>query len=127
MNAAYEFLGKEKGIKALVDRFYVLMDTLPEATDIRAMHPPDLTESRQKLYEFLVGRLGGPPLYIEKYGHPRLRGRHMPFAIDTPAAQAWMLCMNTALNEQVAPGPEREEISAFFNQVAQFMRNRADG
>ena len=127
MNKAYEFLGREDGIRALVDRFYDLMDTLPEATKIRAMHPPDLTSSRQKLTEFLVGRFGGPPLYTEKYGHPRLRARHMPFHIDTAAADAWMSCMNTALDERIGSSPEREELSVFFGQVAQFMRNRDDG
>ena len=107
MNKAYEFLGREDGIRALVDRFYDVIDTLPDAAAIRAMHPPDLTESRDKLYFFLVGRFGGPPLYEQRFGHPRLRGRHMPFAIDTDAAEAWMLCMDTALDEQVGPGPER--------------------
>ena len=124
MNKAYEFLGREDGIRALVDRFYDLMDTLPDAKTIRDMHPRDLTESRDKLYFFLVGRFGGPPLYTEKYGHPRLRARHMPFAVDTAAAEAWMMCMNTALDEQIGAGPERDEISAFFEQVAMFMRNR---
>lgn len=124
MNKAYDFLGKQDGIRALVDRFYDLMETLPEAATIRAMHPPDLTESREKLFEFLVGRFGGPPLYTDKYGHPRLRGRHMPFAVDTAAAEAWMLCMDSALNEQIEAGAERDEISAFFRQVAMFMRNR---
>ena len=124
MNKAYEFLGREDGIRALVDRFYDLMDTLPEAKKIRDMHPPDLTESRDKLYFFLVGRFGGPPLYTERYGHPRLRGRHMPFAVDTAAADAWMTCMNSALDEQIGSGPERDAISAFFEQVAMFMRNR---
>lgn len=124
MNKAYEFLGREDGIRALVDRFYDLMDTLPDAKTIRDMHPRDLTESRDKLYFFLVGRFGGPPLYTEKYGHPRLRARHMPFAVDTAAAEAWMMCMNTALDEQIGAGPERDEISTFFEQVAMFMRNR---
>ena len=126
MNKAYEFLGREDGIRALVDRFYDVMDTLPDAAAIRAMHPPDLTESRDKLYFFLVGRFGGPPLYTERFGHPRLRGRHMPFAVDTGAAEAWLACMDAALDEQVGPGPERDEISAFFRQVAMFMRNRPD-
>ena len=124
MSNAYTFLGEEDGIRALVDRFYELMDTLPEARTICELHPPDLTESRDKLTWFLVGRFGGPPLYQQRFGHPRLRGRHMPFAIDTAAADAWMLCMDTALEERLGDRPEREELSAFFRQVALFMRNR---
>ena len=124
MNKAYEFLGREDGVRALVDRFYDLMDTIPQAKTIRALHPPDLSESRDKLYWFLVGRFGGPPLYQQRFGHPRLRGRHMPFAVDTAAAEAWLLCMGKALDEQVGPGPERDEISDFFRQVAMFMRNQ---
>ncbi len=122
--SAYEFLGREEGLRRLVDRFYELMDTLPEAATIRAMHPQDLSESAEKLWMFLVGRFGGPQLYVEKHGHPRLRGRHMPFAVDDEAARAWMLCMDQALEEQVAEGAEREELSAFFTHIAQHMKNR---
>ena len=125
MSSAYEVLGEEAGIRALVDRFYDLMDTLPEAATIRAMHPPNLSESRDKLTWFLVGRFGGPPLYEERYRHPRLRARHMPFAVDTDAANAWMLCMNTALEELVDDPGVRAQLSEFFNHVAMFMRNRA--
>lgn len=121
---AYEYLGKEEGIRRLVDRFYELMDTLPEAATIRAMHPDDLTESADKLTMFLVGRFGGPNLYVEKHGHPRLRMRHLPFAVDAAAAAAWMKCMNQAMDEQVEPGAARDELRAFFAHVAQHMRNR---
>ena len=80
-DAPFERIGGEEGVRALVDRFYDLMDTLPEAAGIRAMHPRDLRMSREKLYLFLVGWLGGPPLYVERFGHPRLRARHLPFPI----------------------------------------------
>ena len=122
----YEMLGKEDGLRRLVERFYDLMDTLPEAQTIRRMHPKDLTESQNKLIWFLSGRMGGPNTYIEKYGHPRLRMRHMPFAIDTNAADAWMLCMRQALEEEVSSEPLKVELLAFFEHVAMFMRNRAD-
>jgi hemoglobin len=122
---AYELLGKEEGIRRLVDRFYEHMDTQPDAAVIRAMHAKDLTQSRHRLWMFLVGRFGGPQLYLEERGHPRLRGRHMPFAVDQAAADAWMLCMNLALEEQVEEGPARTELSAFFSMVANHMRNKA--
>jgi hemoglobin len=123
MNKAFELLGGEAGIRALVDRFYALMDSLPEAATIRAMHPADLTASRDKLLWFLVGRFGGPPMYEQRFGHPRLRMRHAPFAVDSAAAEAWMRCMDGALAEQVPDEAIRAELSSFFRQVAMFMRN----
>jgi hemoglobin len=121
---AYEFLGQEAGIRRLVDRFYELMDSLPVAATIRAMHPADLEESADKLALFLVERFGGPSVYSSQRGHPRLRARHMPFAVDAAAAEAWMACMRQALEEQVRSGPERDELVAFFDHVANHMRNR---
>ena len=104
----YEILGGAEGVRALVDRFYDLMDELPEAADIRAMHPEDLAESREKLYLFLSGWTGGPPLYMQKHGHPRLRARHLPFPIGIAERDAWMLCMTRALEEH--EGLPRDEI-----------------
>lgn len=121
---AYEYLGREAGIEALVHRFYELMDSLPEAATIRAMHPDDLAESERKLAAFLVERFGGPAVCSSERGHPRLRARHMPFVVDQAAADAWMLCMRQALQEQVEEGPARTEIEAFLHHVAQNMRNR---
>ncbi|MCP4809176.1 MAG: group II truncated hemoglobin [Proteobacteria bacterium] len=122
--SAFEFLGGEAGLRELVDTFYRYMDTLPEAQAIRRMHPKDLTESADKLWMFLVGRFGGPNLYVEKHGHARLRGRHMPFAIGEDAADAWMICMDRALEDHVPAGVERDELSAFFRMVCNRMRNR---
>ena len=122
----YDLLGKEDGIFKLVDRFYELMDTLPEAKAIRAMHPKNLSESKKKLAWFLCGRFGGPNLYVETFGHPRLRMRHMPFAIDSVAANAWMACMDQALDERVSDTALKNEIKGFFAHVADFMRNRPD-
>ncbi len=121
---AYEFLGQEAGIRRLVERFYALMDSLPAAQGIRAMHPGNLDESVDKLALFLIERFGGPPDYSAQRGHPMLRARHMPFPIDAAAADAWMLCMRQAMAEQVPAGPERTELEAFFQHVAQHMRNR---
>ena len=119
----YERIGGADGTRALVDRFYDLMDTLPEAQALRAMHPPSLEESRQKLYEFMCGWLGGPPLYMQKRGHPRLRARHMPFAVDTGARDAWMLCMTRALDELVTDTDARDKLKVGLHNLADHMRN----
>lgn len=119
----YERLGGDAAVRALVDRFYDLMDALPEARTVREMHPADLTLSREKLYEFLSGWLGGPALYIEKYGHPRLRARHLPVRIGPAERDQWMLCMRGALAETVADGPLRRELEQAIGRVAEHMRN----
>lgn len=102
----YETLGGEVAVQHLVDRFYAHMDELPEAATIRAMHPADLTTSRKHLFWFLTGWLGGPQLYVEQRGHPRLRARHLPFQVDTAASDAWMRCMRLALAETATPEAE---------------------
>jgi len=124
MISAYERLGREDGIRTLVDRFYDEMETLPEASGIRALHPPDLGDSRRKLWMFLVGRLGGPPLYERERGHPKLRARHLPFAIGAAEAELWMVCMDRALVAHVGDEALRTELSTFFRQVAGHMVNR---
>ena len=122
----FERVGREPGVRTLVDRFYDFMDSLPEAATIRALHPADLSTSRDKLYWFLVGWLGGPQLYVERFGHPRLRARHLPFPIGTAERDAWLLCMQRALVETV---PD-EEIKTFMmralTSVADHMRNTQD-
>lgn len=121
----YERLGGDAGVRALTDRFYDIMDTLPEAQPIRQMHPPDLTGSRQKLYEFLCGWLGGPQLYMQRRGHPRLRARHMPFAVDKAAADQWVLCMDQALMAEGVDPQLRFNLMMSIAKVANHMRNRA--
>ncbi|MDH5736611.1 MAG: group II truncated hemoglobin [Gammaproteobacteria bacterium] len=123
-NSHFERLGGEKMLLRLVDRFYELMDHLPEATEVRQLHAPDLGEARNKLFMFLSGWLGGPPLYIEKYGHPRLRQRHMPFPIGEAERDQWMLCMTRALDELEINNELKEELTAAFYKTADFMRNR---
>lgn len=119
-------LGGEEGVRRLVDRFYDLMDTEPEAAGIRAMHPDDLDTSREKLWLFLVGWSGGPPLYVERHGHPMLRARHLPFPIGEAERDAWMLCMDRALDEHPMPGDLREYLRQRFAAVADHMRNRPE-
>jgi hemoglobin len=121
----YERIGGEPGLRRLVERFYALMDTLPEAWEIRRLHPQDLSGSRDKLFKFLSGWLGGPPLYWEEYGHPRLRARHLPFPIAERERDQWLLCMNQALDEQIEDAELREGLKRAFAQTADHMRNRA--
>jgi hemoglobin len=120
----YRDLGGEEGVRKLVHRFYQLMDTLPEAADIRAMHPEDLSSSEEKLFLFLSGFFGGPSLYIEKFGHPMLRQRHMPFPIDEAARDQWLLCMNRALDDVGVTPKLKEFLGRIFFQTANHMRNK---
>lgn len=121
----YERIGGETVVRALVRRFYQIMDELPETYGIRKLHAKDLTGSEEKLFEFLSGWMGGPPRYIEKHGHPMLRRRHLPFPIGETERDQWMLCMRQALAETVPDAGLRAELDAAFLKVADHMRNRA--
>lgn len=120
----YQRIGGEAKVRALVQRFYQLMDELPEAQGIRKMHGEDVTDIEEKLFMFLSGWLGGPQLFVEKFGHPRLRMRHINFAIGDEERDQWMLCMNQAMKEVVEEEALREELTAAFYKVADFMRNQ---
>ena len=120
----YERIGGEAVIRQLVDRFYDLMDSEPAAATIRALHPPALTESRDKLFWFLTGWMGGPPLYIQRFGHPRLRARHLPFPIGERERDEWLWCMFKALDEIVPDASLREQLAHSLAQTADFMRNQ---
>jgi len=120
----YALLGGEGVVRWLVDRFYDIMDSEPAASALREMHPADLSGSRQKLFMFLSGWLGGPPLFQQTFGHPRLRMRHMPFAIDEAARDAWMLCMRRAVAALICEDWLKEKLLQAFAETADFMRNR---
>ena len=120
----YELIGGEAVVRALVKRFYELMDTLPEAYGIRKLHPADLAGSEDKLFMFLSGWLGGPQLYVEKFGHPRLRGRHLPFAVGSDEAAQWMLCMRQAMAECIADEALRARLDKALADLALHMRNQ---
>ncbi len=122
----FEQIGGEDVVRRLVNRFYDLMDTQPEATGIRGLHPESLADSREKLFMFLVGWMGGPPLYTSRYGHPRLRARHLPFPIGESERDQWLWCMNRALAEVVDNGLLRGQLSLSFGQLAEFMRNNQE-
>ncbi len=127
LSTPYESFGGEETIRRLVHRFYALMDALPEAWDIRQMHPADLSGSEQKLFMYLTGWLGGPPLYEEAYGHPRLRARHLPFTIGDTERDQWLLCMRMALDECIPESPLRARILQAIEGLADHMRNRPAG
>ena len=122
----YELLGGEEGIRRLVDRFYDLMDTAPEAATIRRLHATSLKASREKLRLFMTGWTGGPPAYVERFGHPRLRMRHFPFAIGARERDEWLWCMDRALTEQEMPTPVREHLRERLHALADHMRNQPE-
>lgn len=122
----YRLLGGDTGVRHLVDRFYELMDSVPEYHGIRKLHPQDLAGSREKLYLFLSGWLGGPPLYVEKYGHPMLRARHLPFAIGIAERDAWLACMLQAMEDTGIEESLRAALLKAFFGTADWMRNRQE-
>lgn len=124
----FELLGgTENGvenIRKLVETFYDVMENDPKAKPIRAMHPADLTSAREKLFMFLTGWTGGPQLYIERYGHPFLRKRHMPFSIDESARDQWMYCMIQAMQQLGYDDTLMTKLAEQLYAVADFMRNK---
>ncbi len=122
----YERIGGEEKVRALVHRFYELMDALPEAHGVRKMHGASLKSSEDKLFMFLSGWMNGPQLFVQKFGHPKLRQRHMPFAIGKAERDQWLLCMGQALDEVVEEEQLRNELKVAFIKVADFMRNQAE-
>lgn len=123
----YQAIGGDQTIAKLTRRFYELMDTLPEAKNCRAIHPPDLDGSERKLYEYLTGYLGGPPLYTEKYGHPRLRSRHFMAEIGPAERDEWILCFRRAMDETIEHPKLREIIWAPIERLAFHMQNKDEG
>jgi hemoglobin len=119
----YETIGGAEKIRALVNEFYHQMDTLPEAQGIRAQHHGDMNLIKEKLCDFLSGWMGGPPLFVEKYGHPRLRARHLPFTIGTSERDQWMLCMDKALHNVGITEPSLTTIHKALYRLADHMRN----
>lgn len=122
----YELLGGESIVARLTDRFYELMATVPQFKTLRDMHPVDLKGSRDKLFMFLSGWLGGPDLFVEKFGHPRLRARHMPFAIGVEERNQWVACMLLAMEEVGIEEELRQRLLQNFFNTADFMRNQPD-
>ena len=116
----------EEGIRMLVDAFYDHMDLDPEFAGIRKLHPESLDGSRDKLYWFLCGWMGGPNHYVERFGHPRLRARHMPFPIGSPERDAWMACMRLALVDCGIDSRLADWLMGQLSGTADWMRNQAE-
>lgn len=120
----FTLIGGEPVVQALAERFYDLMDLEPAFALLRAGHGPSLEEARQKLFWFLCGWLGGPDHYQERFGHPRLKMRHMPFAIGIAQRDQWLACMGQAMQEVGVEAALRQRLEASFFQTADWMRNR---
>ncbi len=123
---AFDHFGGQPVVDRLVDLFYDRMDTLPQAQGIRALHPADLTPIRSILKIYLAEWLGGPKLFSAQRGAPMLRARHLPFPIGIAERDAWLLCMNGAMDEVLPAGPAREDIRNAITRLADWMRNRAE-
>ena len=119
----FEALGGEPAVRQLVDRFYDLMDLEPAFAGLRALHPDVLDSSRDKLHWFLCGWLGGPQLYVEKFGHPRLRARHLPYPIGIAERDQWMACMSQAMREMSIDEAMSVRLTESFFGTADWMRN----
>lgn len=119
----YHIMGGEAAVRALANRFYDVMETAPQAAELYAIHPLPLDEIRQKFFEFLSGWLGGPQLFESKYGHPRLRARHMPFTVNQQLRDQWMFCMDQALNDVVTNKMLQAGIRQSIGQLATHMIN----
>jgi len=122
----FAIIGGEPRIRALVERFYDLMELEPGFSALRAAHGPDLASARDKLFWFLCGWLGGPQHYVERHGHPRLRARHMPFAIGVVERDQWLACMDQAMGDVGVDADLRAHLRTAFFQTADWMRNQAN-
>ena len=120
----YQAIGGDATVRALTRRFYELMDTLPEAAHCRAIHPADLSGSEAKFYDYLTGYLGGPPVYVEKHGHPMLRRRHFVAPIGPAARDEWLLCFRRAMDETIENPKLREIIWTPVERLAFHMQNQ---
>ena len=126
LSEAYKLMGGEIALRRLVDSFYDLMDEDPDYIGIRKLHPEELYSSRDKLFMFLSGWTGGPSLYVEKYGEPRLRSRHLPFSIGIDERDQWLSCMNRAMEKTGLEMQLRKNMALAFEQTADFMRNQPE-
>ncbi len=120
---AFDLIGGEAAVRALVERFYDLMDLEPQYAALRAAHGDSLAQARDKTFWFLCGWMGGPQHYTDRFGHPRLRMRHMPFRIGILERDQWLACMAQAMAELQVPAPLRERLQQAFFQTADWMRN----
>lgn len=122
--SVFDSIGGEARVRELVDRFYDLMDLDTDLAALRAAHGPSLERARDHLFWFLCGWMGGPDHYVERFGHPRLRMRHMPFKIGTRERDEWVVCMGRAMKDIAVPEPLAERLLGSFFNTADWMRNQ---
>jgi len=122
----YALIGGEAKVRAIVDRFYDLMEFEPRYAQLRAAHGSTLERARDNLFMFLSGWLGGPPLYTDQFGHPMLRARHLPFSIGVVERDQWIACMGQAMEELAVPEPLRLGLMGNLYKTADWMRNRKE-
>ncbi len=120
----YQMVGGEAAVRRIANRFYDIMERDPAAAELLAIHPQPMDKIREKFFEFLSGWMGGPSLFEEKYGHPRLRARHLPFTVDEKLRDQWMHCMNRTLDEEVDNPVLREGLRQALAQLATHMINQ---
>ncbi|GHA68269.1 hypothetical protein GCM10009007_06200 [Formosimonas limnophila] len=123
---AYDWLGGEARVRELTTRFYDLMDLEQKFAALRAAHGVSLGEARERLFLFLSGWLGGPPLYMQTHGHPKLRARHLPFKIGVTERDQWVACMAQAMREIGVPDDLYQRLIESFYNTADWMRNQPD-
>ncbi|RZS78911.1 group II truncated hemoglobin [Pigmentiphaga kullae] len=122
----FDVIGGEARVRELVDRFYDLMDLDADLAELRAAHGPSLDQAREKLFWFLCGWMGGPDYYIRRFGHPRLRARHLPFSIGTKERDQWVVCMGRAMQQVGVEPALADKLLASFYNTADWMRNRPE-
>ena len=120
----FDRVGGEAEVRVLVHRFYDLMDLDPAYREIRVLHPESLDGSRDKFHWFLCGWLGGPQHYTDRFGHPMLRARHMPYSIGILERDQWLACMSVAMREVELDPAFAQQLEASFFKTADWMRNR---
>jgi hemoglobin len=120
----FDWIGGEANVRALTERFYDLMDLEPAYTQLRGVHGSDLGGARDKLFWFLCGWLGGPAHYTDRFGHPMLRARHLPFKIGIQERDQWLACMDQAMGETGVDPVLRQRLQQSFFKTADWMRNQ---
>ena len=121
----FDALGGESGVRRLVDAFYDRMHVEPAYRGIRDLHPAALEGSRDKLFWFLCGWTGGPDHFVSRFGHPRLRARHLPFAIGESERDQWLACMADSMADVDLDPALRDHLLAALRPTADWMRNVA--
>ena len=123
-NNLYRRLGGDQPLRSFVARLYQYMDNLPEVKPVRDMHAMSLNEAGERLFNFMSGWLGGPKLYHQFYGEPRLRRRHMHIAIGNTERDQWLLCARKALDDMSWQPTESNELMQRLHEMANHLRNQ---